>query len=337
MWDVSRQSCQSSAARARARTKTTLLLVGLLASIAEARIEGLVTAVFSPFDASGEVDTGVVPLQQAWLNATGVAWVFVTGTTGESLSLSVAERKQLTDAWIATGTNVIAHVGAESIRDARALASHAAAAGAKAVGAMPPTFFKPATAAALASTISSICAAAAPLPCYYYHIPSMTGVNIPMIDFVKAIEPLAPTFAGIKYTGMYDHPGMMGAQRVLEYKGGKYEVLSGREEMMLEALSIGIRGHVRAPPSAHRATRTALRLCPPPRASAHRAPPAAHRAPPSASRAPPAAQRALPSASRAPPAAHRAPPYRPLCLCPRPVSWDLLGGASLELLLREPL
>ena len=254
-----------------------LLLIGLVG--VEARIEGLVTAVFSPFTAAGDLNFSVVPAQQAWLNATGVRWVFVTGTTGESLSLSVSERKRLTDAWISTGTNVIAHVGAESLVDARELATHAENAGAKAIGAMPPTFFKPATAAALASTIASICAAAPKLyaarpayhrsriacpkaclwmvhsvtiatspcagrPCYYYHIPSMTGVNIPMLEFVQAIEPLSPSFAGIKYTGMYDYPGLMGAQRVLEYKGGKYEVLSGREEMMLEALSIGIRGHV---------------------------------------------------------------------------------------------
>ena len=36
----------------------------------------------------------------------------------------------------------------------------------------------------------------------------------------------------------------MDAMRVMAYRGGKFEVLSGREEMMLEALSVGIRGHV---------------------------------------------------------------------------------------------
>ena len=57
-------------------------------------------------------------------------------------------------------------------------------------------------------------------------------------------EPLAPNFAGVKYTGMYTYPGMVDAQRIMNYKEGKFEVLSGREEMMLEALSIGIKGHV---------------------------------------------------------------------------------------------
>ena len=93
-------------------------------------------------------------------------------------------------------------------------------------------------------TIATICGAAPSLPCYYYHIPSMTGVSLVMYDFVTAIEPLAPNFAGIKYTGLYTYPGFMDAGRVLNYKGGKYEVLSGREDMMLEALSLGIVGHV---------------------------------------------------------------------------------------------
>ena len=65
-----------------------------------------------------------------------------------------------------------------------------------------------------------------------------------MYDLVVTVEPLAPNFVGVKYTGLYTHPGFMDAMRVMAYRGGKFEVLSGREEMMLEALSVGIRGHV---------------------------------------------------------------------------------------------
>jgi dihydrodipicolinate synthase/N-acetylneuraminate lyase len=67
-----------------------------------------------------------------------------------------------------------------------------------------------------------------------------------MYDLILAIEELGgiDNFAGIKYTGLYTNPGYMDAQRVLEYKEGKYEVLAGREEMMLQSLSIGIKGHI---------------------------------------------------------------------------------------------
>ena len=57
----------------------------------------------------------VIPGYADFLLKTGVSWVFVTGTTGESLSLTVNERISLFDAWMAQsekGINVIAHVGA---------------------------------------------------------------------------------------------------------------------------------------------------------------------------------------------------------------------------------
>ena len=171
-----------------------------------------------------------------------------TGTTGESLSLTKDERKTLSQAWVDTGINVIVHVGSDAIGDSIELATHAESIGAKAIGAMPPFFFKPANAQALALTISTICAAVPNLPCYYYHIPSMTGYAQPMYDFVEAIAPLSDNFCGIKYTGLYTAPGFMDAQRVMNFDNGKkfgpYEVLGGREELMLEALSLGIKGFV---------------------------------------------------------------------------------------------
>lgn len=208
------------------------------------RIHGLVAATLTAFNGTGGLDLSVVPQQQAYLKSTGVNWTFVSGTTGESLSLTLNERKSLYEAWVKAGSQVIAHCGAESVVDARELAAHAAKVGAKAIGVMPPTFFKPASVESLAATIADVCAAAPSLPCYYYHIPSMTGVHLDMFDFVKAIEPLSPSFAGLKWTGMFSDNGIRGAQRVLNYKGGKYEVLSGREGTFLASLAVGINGFV---------------------------------------------------------------------------------------------
>merc|ERR1719433_1211899 len=116
------------------------------------KIEGLVAAVFTPFTSNGTVKYEVIPGYADFLLKTGVSWVFVTGTTGESLSLTVDERLSLFDAWMAQsqkGINVIAHVGAESSVDARKLAEHAESIGVKAIGCMPSVFFKPATVEAL--------------------------------------------------------------------------------------------------------------------------------------------------------------------------------------------
>ena len=79
-------------------------------------IEGLVAAVFSPFDENYQLDTSIVSCQAKYLNSTGVSWIFVSGTTGESVSLSLDERKSLIDAWVDIAPtydmNVIVMVGA---------------------------------------------------------------------------------------------------------------------------------------------------------------------------------------------------------------------------------
>jgi N-acetylneuraminate lyase len=180
---------------------------------------------------------------------TGVKGVFVGGTTGDSLALSMAERKSLAEAWAApakaNGLLFIVHVGAESLADARDLAHHAEQLGADAVGAMPSVFFKPATVGALAQWLQHIGTAAPTLPLYFYHIPSMTGVNFKMLDLLKETEHMnIPSFVGVKYTGLYEPSAFPDFEQCLRYAGGRYEIFCGREEMTLEALSVGARGFI---------------------------------------------------------------------------------------------
>jgi N-acetylneuraminate lyase len=225
-------------------------------------VDGLVAATYSPFErspAGQALNITQVEADAAFLRSTGVLHVFVCGTTGESLSLQVEERKRLAEAWVRVapkhGIRVIVHAGAESLKDAAELAAHAERIGADAVAAMPPVFFKPATPEALARSMALVARAAPSLPFYYYHIPSMTGSNFSMSSFVDEMEALpepCPNFVGIKYTGLYGPPpgGFPDAQRVMRRTrsarlgGGAYEVLGGRDEMMVEALAVGVRGFV---------------------------------------------------------------------------------------------
>lgn len=229
-----------------------LMLLGATAAfkISPLRIDGLVAATFTPFLPNGTINPDMVAEQAKWLQSTGVSWVFVSGTTGESVKLTFAERKAQAELWVQIAPkyniSVIVHVGTESIFEAVELAKHAQSIGAAAIGAMPPVFFKPSSPGSLAMTMSAIFAAAPSLPAYYYHIPSMTGVDFAMMDFIEAMEKLntAPNFVGVKYTGLYTYPGFMDVTRIINYKNGKYEVLCGREDMMLEALAAGLTGFV---------------------------------------------------------------------------------------------
>ena len=117
---------------------------------------GLCAAPFTSFNEDGslDVDGGVKSVVES-LAKNKVRYAFVGGTTGESLKMTTAERKQLLERWLAviaeTGADVtvIAHVGAESLGDTLDLAKHAEAVGAPAVAVMPSVFFKPPTLDAL--------------------------------------------------------------------------------------------------------------------------------------------------------------------------------------------
>ena len=112
------------------------------------RVVGLCAAPFTPFNADGSLDKPSVAAHVAELLRQGVKYAFVAGTTGEGVTMSVAERKELLEAWMAASGGrvaIIAHVAAESIVDVQELAKHAESVGVAAIGAHCTTFNKPPT------------------------------------------------------------------------------------------------------------------------------------------------------------------------------------------------
>jgi N-acetylneuraminate lyase len=207
------------------------------------RIEGLLAASFTPMTADGGVNLDAVADYGALLARSGAVGAFVCGTTGESLSLTVAERMRLAERWAETapdGFRLVIHVGHTSIEDARALARHAAGLGVSAIAAMGPCFFRPRTVEDLVVFCAGVAAAAANLPFYYYHIPAMTGVAMPMVGFLEAAADRIPTLAGVKYTWEDLHD--FGMAR--EAAGGRFDILYGRDESLLAGLALGARGAV---------------------------------------------------------------------------------------------
>ncbi|CAM9265358.1 unnamed protein product, partial [Ectocarpus fasciculatus] len=135
---------------------------------------------------------------------------FVNGTSGESMSLSNQERKDILSAWqgarvkLELDFKLIAHVGCNSLSEARDLAEHAQRIGADAIAVMTPNFFKPASASILVEYLAAVASAAPQTPCLYYHFPAVTGVSIPAADIVRLSLASAsfPTFAGMKFTSV---------------------------------------------------------------------------------------------------------------------------------------
>ncbi len=208
------------------------------------RLTGLVAATHTPFRADGALHLPAVEAQAGHLLAQGVTLAFVGGTTGESHSLRCDERAQLAARWfeVTRGTplRVIVHVGANCLADACALAAQADAAGALAVAAVAPSYFKPPTVGGLITCCAEIAGAAPGTPFYYYEIPPFTGLDHAMPVFLERARESIPTLAGIKFS----HRDLMSLQLCLEAHGGAYDILFGIDEALLAALALGVRGAV---------------------------------------------------------------------------------------------
>ncbi len=206
-------------------------------------LTGLIAAPFTAMHGDGSVNLDMVPRQAEDLVQSGVSGVFICGTTGEGPSLTTEERMQLAVEWRrAAGSElkVIVHVGHTSLLEAQRLAEHAQRIGADAVATMAPFFFKPAGVGDLVEFCAEVACAAPELPFYFYHIPSMTGVDVPMHDFLAEAAGRIPNLAGIKYT----HEDLMDYSRCVGFDGGRFNLLFGRDEMLLAALTVGAEGAV---------------------------------------------------------------------------------------------
>ena len=208
------------------------------------KLTGLVAATHTPFTADGSLNLPVVEKQAAHLVATGVTAAFINGTTGESHSLTVDERLSLADRWSAvtrgTALKLIVHVGANALKDAATLAAQAEKLRAHAVAALAPSYFQPRSIDTLIACCREITRAAPATAFYHYDIPGMTGVSLPMPDFLAAASDRLPTLAGVKFS----NPDLMAYQKCLHFNNNHFDIPWGTDEYLLAALALGARGAV---------------------------------------------------------------------------------------------
>jgi N-acetylneuraminate lyase len=206
-------------------------------------LPGLVAAPFTAFKANGDVAYDAISPHARMLARNGVIGAFICGTTGEGSSLTINERKEIAETWMATRPeklSVIVHVGHLSQRESIGLAAHAQQCRATAIATIAPSFFKPASIGELVDWCAEVAAAAPKLPFYYYHMPAMTGVTLSATSFLERAHGRIPNLAGVKFT----HEDLMDFSTATRVAGGKYEILFGRDEILLAGLSVGARGAV---------------------------------------------------------------------------------------------
>jgi N-acetylneuraminate lyase len=207
-------------------------------------LHGLVAATHTPFHDDGSLKLQVVETQAAHLLKNGVRTVFIGGSTGESSSLTITERKDLAQRWSEvvrdTPLKIVVHVGSNCLEDSRALAAQAEHLGAVAISALAPSYFKPRSVEALVAGCAHVAAAAPSTPFYYYDIPSMTGIVLASHEFLALAKDRIPTLTGLKFT----NPDLMSYQFCLRADEGRWDIPFGLDEHMLGALAMGARGAV---------------------------------------------------------------------------------------------
>lgn len=202
------------------------------------KIIGLIDAPFTPFHANGDVNLEPIETYANMLAKNGLKGVFINGSSGEGYMLTVEERMQLAERWVAVAPKdfkVIVHVGSCCLRDSVRLAKHAQQLGVWGIGSMAPPFPHIGRIEELVEYCETIAAAAPNLPFYYYHIPAFNGAYLPMLDLLKAVDGRIPNFAGIKYTyeSLYEY------NQCRLYKNNKYDMLHGQDETILPSLAQG--------------------------------------------------------------------------------------------------
>lgn len=202
------------------------------------RIKGLINAPFTPFYENGEINLEPIAQYASMLSKNGIKGVFVNGSSGEGYMLTEDERKKLAERWVEVAPSdfkVIVHVGSTCVKQSYNLAAHAQKIGAWGIGAMASPFPKAARIEELVKYCEEIACGAPNLPFYFYHIPALSGVFLPMLPFLKAVDGRIPNFAGIKYTyeSIYEY------NQCRLYGNEKFEMLHGQDETILAALAMG--------------------------------------------------------------------------------------------------
>jgi len=202
------------------------------------KIKGLINAPFTPFYENGEVNFEPIEAYANMLVKNGLKGVFINGSSGEGYMLTYDERIALAEKWVSVapeGFKVIVHVGSTVVKDSNKLARHAQEIGAFGIGAMASPFPKVGRIEELVKYCEEIASGAPQLPFYFYHIPALSGVFLPMLPLLEAVDGRIPNFAGIKYTyeSIYEY------NQCMLYKGGKFDMLHGQDETILPVLAMG--------------------------------------------------------------------------------------------------
>lgn len=201
--------------------------------------EGVCTALVTPFRRDGSLDPDMTTRLLRRQEENGVRAVVLSGTTGESPTLSAEEKLQLFRLGrevLSPGTLVIAGTGSNDTAKAVELSRQAEKAGVDALLVVSP-YYNKATPEGLIAHYTKI-ARAAELPIILYNVPSRTGVDVPVEVYARLCR--IPNIAGVKEAS----GNLSKIARIRQVCGPDFSVWSGNDDSIVPTLSLGGRGVV---------------------------------------------------------------------------------------------
>lgn len=203
---------------------------------------GISAPQLTPFNADGSINYSEYTRLTGHIVKSGVNGIFVCGTTGEFVNLTIDERRKLLDAARAGAepqTHLLYNITALNLTDLKTLAEHAKTHGATAVSVTPP-YYHSYDETALVRYFITAARIAAPLPLYLYNIPGMAK-NAITPEAMKKICAACPNVRGIKDSSM-DFMTFLRFQ--LAAPDEDFEVITGNDAQVLTALQAGGNGAV---------------------------------------------------------------------------------------------
>ena len=200
-------------------------------------IKGIIPAMVTPFDQNGEVNTDSVKKLVNVLIDENADGFYVCGSTGESLLLSLNERKLILDTVLEAVNGrvpVITQVGCIATREAVELAAHAKKAGADAVSSLPPFYYK--FSGKELETYYKTVMDAAELPMIVYNIPALTGVNM--------FSQCPNLFKDERVYGVKHTTTDLYQMSMFRELNPKLKLYFGSDEQMIAGLSMGADGAI---------------------------------------------------------------------------------------------
>ncbi|HEV2261751.1 MAG TPA: 4-hydroxy-tetrahydrodipicolinate synthase [Candidatus Rubrimentiphilum sp.] len=204
------------------------------------KLGAIVTAMITPFDASGEVDYREAARLANWLNERGNDGLVIAGSTGEGQTLTPDERLRLfatVKEAVGDRATVIANAGSNDTRDSVQSVKAAERAGADAILAVVPYYNKPPQSGMLAHF--GAIAEATRLPVIVYNIPGRTGANM-LPETLLELAQRHKNIAGVKESS----GDLKQIAYVLRDRDPGFIVWAGDDHLFLPCLAMGADGVV---------------------------------------------------------------------------------------------